>query len=97
LDLSQFNVVNTIFYNKYDISIREPATASITYSVFKGSWEGEGNISLDPLFAINEDYHLLPSSPCIDAGIDAGIYLDRDRVTRPQGTGFDIGAYEVSN
>jgi hypothetical protein len=40
------------------------------------------------------DYHLLSSSDAVDAGIDAGIYEDKDGNLRPVGVGFDIGAYE---
>ena len=57
-------------------------------------WPGEGNILLDPGFEGNEDYHLLPSSPCIDAGVKTYIDVDIDGNKRPQGSGYDIGAYE---
>ena len=41
------------------------------------------------------DYHLQSTSPAIDAGsnIDAP-YVDYDKSPRPQGTAFDIGAFE---
>ena len=29
---------------------------------------GAGNINADPSFALNTDYHIMPDSPCIDAG-----------------------------
>jgi len=41
------------------------------------------------------DYHLQPGSPCVDAGTDAGVYDDLDGQVRPQGNGFDMGAYEL--
>lgn len=66
------------------------------------------NIRLDPLFVDfdNSNYHLLGNSPCIDAGIDAGVYVDIEGNFRPydfpgidnngpQIPDFDIGAYEV--
>ncbi|RJP26640.1 MAG: hypothetical protein C4520_00485 [Candidatus Abyssobacteria bacterium SURF_5] len=56
-------------------------------------WES-GNIDADPLFMGASDYHLSIGSPCIDAGIDIGIYEDIDGDIRPQGEGFDIGADE---
>jgi hypothetical protein len=39
---------------------------------------GPGNIDADPLFVApdNADYHLLPGSPCIDAGCNCGVPLD---------------------
>ena len=53
---------------------------------------GVGSISQDPL--LDGTYHLTSSSPCIDAGTDAGVYTDMDGDSRPQGSGFDIGADE---
>ncbi|MFB3883543.1 MAG: choice-of-anchor Q domain-containing protein, partial [Armatimonadota bacterium] len=43
------------------------------------------------------DLHLAPSSPAIDKGADlsaTGITCDIDGTPRPQGKGWDIGAYE---
>lgn len=40
------------------------------------------------------DFHLLPGSPAIDAGAAVHLGIDHDGVTRPQGFGSDIGAYE---
>lgn len=43
----------------------------------------------------SEDYHLDPTSPCIDTGTSIGApAVDYDGVTRPQAAQFDIGAYE---
>ncbi|MCD6531781.1 right-handed parallel beta-helix repeat-containing protein [bacterium] len=63
-----------------------------------------GNIDTDPLFA-DEEFNLLPTSPCIDAGaeslyiaeLDTTISADQsdiNGVLRPQGAGYDIGATE---
>jgi len=51
---------------------------SITYSDTLEAWPGEGNISADPQFVDpeNGDYHLLPTSPCIDAGTNLEAPLD---------------------
>jgi hypothetical protein len=45
-------------------------TPGITYSDIQGGFSGEGNIDADPLFAdpINDDFHLLVGSPCIETG-----------------------------
>lgn len=53
---------------------------------------------LNPLFAseASGDYHLQSGSPCIDKGTDMGVTTDFDGRSRPQGAGFDIGAYEAS-
>jgi hypothetical protein len=55
-------------------------------------------VNRDPLFvdAANDDYHILGGSPAIDAGMNAGITYDLDGNLRPQGTGYDIGAYEFT-
>jgi hypothetical protein len=56
-----------------------------TYSCIQ-DWfgNGEGNIDADPCFAdpINGDYHLLPDSPCIDAG-------DPNYIAEPNETDLD--------
>jgi hypothetical protein len=68
-------------------------------------WGGAGTIITgtlvynywgDPAF-VNPDagnYHIGPSSAARDAGVDAGVTADIDGQTRPQGTGYDIGADE---
>lgn len=50
----------------------------------------------DPRFvnASQADFHLQSTSPAIDAGINAEISVDFDHILRPQGSGYDIGAYE---
>ncbi len=65
-----------------------------------------GSIAKDPVF-INPnalDFRLKSSSPCINAGTFSGggggggstVYtsIDYDSIVRPQGTGYEIGAYE---
>lgn len=68
-----------------------------TYSDIQGGGAGTGNIAADPLFvnAATSDYHLQPSSPCINKGTATGAPgTDKDGISRPQDVGFDIGAYE---
>ena len=59
--------------------------------IYSNNLDNETPSFVDPA---NNDYHLNPDSPCIDAGMDAGVYDDFDGDTRPQGIGFDIGADE---
>ena len=54
-------------------------------------------VNVDPLFvdSANNDFHLSPGSPAIDVGeARPEVTTDHDGVARPQGTGWDIGAYE---
>jgi MYXO-CTERM domain-containing protein len=42
------------------------------------------------------DYHLADGSPAVDAGeMLAEVTVDRDRVPRPAGTAWDVGAFEL--
>lgn len=52
-----------------------------------------------PMFvdAANGDFHLVPNSAAINAGADLSAEIpavDFDGITRPQGSAWDIGAYE---
>ncbi|UCE65357.1 MAG: T9SS type A sorting domain-containing protein [Candidatus Zixiibacteriota bacterium] len=71
---------DTLFYH-LGISL------TISYSDIQGGWYGWGNIDTDPLFVdtANSDFHLMPGSPCIDAG-DPASPLD------PDSTRADMGA-----
>jgi hypothetical protein len=55
---------------------------------------GAHSIAADPKFT--SDFYLQSDSPCIDTGVDLSTHhtTDKDGVSRPQGTGWDIGAYE---
>jgi hypothetical protein len=73
------------------------------HSDYVGCTPGEGSISLDPLFvdAANDDYHLQPQSPAIDAGDPDPAYNDEEDPANPgqaiypaMGTvRSDMGAY----
>lgn len=82
IDRSRAEVINCIFAgNGDDFHISTATTIgdaalTVTYSLSEESWTGEGNISGDPLFVdtANADFHLLTTSPAIDAGDPASDY-----------------------
>jgi len=105
---SKVTVVNTILWGDTGGEIDGWGNSiMVTYSDVQGGWKGEGNINADPLFvdAPNGDYHLLPDSPCIDAGTNTppgGLPLtDIEGNPRPMngdGDGVavaDMGAFEA--
>ncbi|MDR3575114.1 MAG: right-handed parallel beta-helix repeat-containing protein [Anaerolineaceae bacterium] len=92
-------------------SIRTDATSSKTLTVGYNCVFRAGGLpnrpadphdvwNKNPLF-VNEatgDYHLKINSPCIDAGITiSSVANDLDGTPRPQGSGYDIGAFEYHN
>ena len=64
------------------------------------AWQSLGNdingISADPKFVSPTDYHLLLNSPCLNRGalLPTAYAWDGAGIARPQGTSFDIGAFE---
>jgi hypothetical protein len=78
----------------------------VTYSDVQGGWPGEGNIDVDPQFAFPRDAHLMPGSPCIDAGTNeppGGLPTEdlegNPRVLDGDGDGdvvVDMGPYEFN-
>ena len=84
------------------ISIDE-SSPIVTYSDIQGGFTGVGNIDSDPLFSGNKDYQLTINSPCVDKGNppSTGLpgnehaALDYLENSRPQGAGWDMGAYEL--
>ena len=89
--------------------IRNHAAITITYSDVRGGWPGEGNIDADPCFVdpgywdtngvwVDGDCHLVPTSPCINAGdpnyIAEPNETDLDGEPRIVGGRIDMGAYE---
>jgi parallel beta-helix repeat protein len=68
---SSLTVLNCILWDDSPEEIySEGGDPVVVYSDVQGGWAGEGNIDDDPLFVDpeNNDFGLLPDSPCIDAG-----------------------------
>ncbi len=89
----------------YSTAYTYPGTYAVNFNYnYTNFWnngfskpDGEGNISANPLFvdSANGNFQLKAESPCIDNGTSSEAPLiDFNNVTRPQGNGFDIGAYE---
>jgi len=55
-----------------------------------------GTIDADPMFVSREtqDFRLQADSPAVDSGSDVNLTSDYDGHSRPQGMGYDIGAFE---
>ncbi|MCA9293199.1 MAG: hypothetical protein KDA20_05240 [Phycisphaerales bacterium] len=73
------NVVNCIFRGSSGQVFNDGPPPVISYSNIQGGYSGTGNIDADPLFVDadgadnilgteDDDLHLAPGSPCIDAG-----------------------------
>jgi hypothetical protein len=100
---SNVQFTNCILWDDGDeIWNNDNSTITMTHSDIWGNWPGHGNIDADPCFVdeANEDYHLLPVSPCIDAGDPNHPYdpseTDLDGNPRVIGGRIDMGAYEYS-
>lgn len=61
-----------------------------------GDINSSDNVEADPRFVdpANGDFHLQTGSQAIDKGTDVGVTVDFDGTVRPQGKGFDMGAFE---
>ena len=94
------NLWNSICWNSTDVEIYDYRShVDAKYSNIRGGFPGLGNISNNPLFVDPEkrDYHLFDTSPCIDAGLEDGVYTDVDGDARPGGCdGFDMGFDEFT-
>jgi len=101
-DASIVEIVNSVLwrntgYENYLLvdSQIEGVPESVTYSDIMGGWAGTGNIDSDPDFWSANDFRLESYSPCIDTGTSEGAPSeDIEGTPRPQGAGYDMGAYE---
>jgi len=96
-------------YNLFDFDSTEEIFIWIVYSETEEDWTQyslsqmqnqkqleKHSISGKSMFIYETigDFHLQGSSPAIDAGNNVGVTSDFDGVQRPQGSAYDIGAFE---
>jgi hypothetical protein len=96
---------NIIFNNtatsSQQISVRSGASATVSYSIIEGGWDGNGNMDAEPII---DSLNFMPNielSPCIDAGDPEIIYSDPENPGNPEYAEFpslgttrnDMGAY----
>ena len=107
---SDLQITNCILWDGgNEIWVGDSSQITITYSDIDGGYTGTGNIDADPLFIdpgywdangvwVDGDYHLLPDSPCIDAGdnsvVPSSVSTDLDGWPRIINGTVDMGAYE---
>jgi predicted outer membrane repeat protein len=94
-------VKSSIFWDNdgSDIFV-ESGSTFVDYSCVQDGFSGTGNINTDPCFVYpdSNDFHLLPNSPCINAGdpnyIPEPNETDLDGNPRIDSGRIDMGAYE---
>ncbi len=94
------------------ITVADGSTATLEATLWgadawanESDWGGSGtiltgtvNVWGDPAFVYPDagDYHIAETSTAIDAGVNAGVTIDIDGESRPNGSSHDIGADEFS-
>ncbi len=88
---------NNLYYGNSGSGFSKNGTTYSNASEWIIAGNDKGSINVDPEFVNpgGHDFHLHQSSPAIDRGENLSlVFEDYDGVTRPQGSGWDIGAYE---
>lgn len=70
----QVDILNSILFFNNGSGTQIAGTVMATYSDIQNGFDGEGNISLNPIF--NEQFAIVPPSPAIDAGNPSPQYND---------------------
>jgi len=99
---SEPELTNCILWGNFSLdgqlsNIEENQVSEVAFSCIGNGYAGTGNIDSDPLFldVSGGDFRLQADSLCIDAGTDINMPDDDIQgIPRPQGSGYDMGAYE---
>lgn len=93
--VSDYNLlVNRLSNNDGNSNMNLTAWQSLGYDIHSFIAQNDNQIFVDPA---SSNFHLLQASQPFNRGtslVSAVVNLDIDGVTRPQGSGYDIGAYE---
>jgi hypothetical protein len=96
------------FFSDYNIVVDRFSNDGGNSNMTLAQWQSLGydthSMLADPLDSIfvdwqNGDYHLKQDAQAVDSGtaaVSSVVQYDLDSIPRPQGAGFDIGAYEYS-
>jgi len=88
-------IINTIAWGNTPSNNSINSDTTVSYSDIEGYESGTANMDIDPQFVGGNIYRLLSSSPCIDRGTsNRAPDTDIEGNPRPQGAGYDMGAYE---
>ena len=89
-------IANSVLWNNSP-NETDGTLLSVEHSLVRFGYQGEGNLSIDPLFVdlANGNIRLSYGSPGIDVGSSVGApETDILGTPRPQGTAVDMGAFE---
>ena len=96
------NLVDLVGAETYVSNVSDLSGLTGSNNLFNGAGSGPSqltsSVNADPQFVdpTHDNYQLQSTSPAIDAGMTTGIANDVLGVVRPQGSAYDIGAYEFT-
>ncbi len=100
--LNELSIDNNLYYypnNNSNLFFIEDTALYYDQTGWQGLGFGANGVFDNPQFIVSdpvdpEDFATQPSSPAIDSGTTVPVYDDYNGNIRPQGSSFDIGAFE---